>query len=139
MIPLKLVETTPGNHSLLLNAGTTAVDGVVEEFGHEANGYFWEGIAQLLVATEATDLEGRFKYDPEGGMFVAYGEDVAAFVVLKEGHAVSGEEIAAYCREHLADYKCPKSVRVVTALPKGPTGKVLKRELQALWKQSSRQ
>jgi long-chain acyl-CoA synthetase len=68
-----------------------------------------------------------------------YGEDVAAFVVLKEGRTASGEEVAAYCREHLADYKCPKSVRVVASLPKGPTGKVLKRELQALWKQGSRQ
>jgi long-chain acyl-CoA synthetase len=63
-----------------------------------------------------------------------YGEDVAAFVVLKEGRAANGEEIADYCREHLADFKCPKTVRVVTSLPKGPTGKVLKRELQALWK-----
>src|SRR5215217_3602687 len=68
-----------------------------------------------------------------------YGEDVAAFVVLKEGRAASGEEIAAYCREHLADFKCPKTVRVVPALPKGPTGKVLKRELQAMWRQESRQ
>jgi long-chain acyl-CoA synthetase len=65
-----------------------------------------------------------------------YGEDVAAFVVLKEGRAASAEEVAAYCRDHLADYKCPKTVRVVAALPKGPTGKVLKRELQALWRQS---
>jgi long-chain acyl-CoA synthetase len=65
-----------------------------------------------------------------------YGEDVAAFVVLKEGREASGEEIVAYCREHLADFKCPKIVRVVASLPKGPTGKVLKRELQALWKQS---
>ncbi|MBV9923797.1 MAG: AMP-binding protein [Acidobacteria bacterium] len=63
-----------------------------------------------------------------------YGEDVAAFAVLREGHEVSGEVLAAYCREHLADYKCPKAVRVVDALPKGPTGKVLKRELQALWR-----
>ena len=67
-----------------------------------------------------------------------YGEEVAAFVVLKEGRAATGEELAAYCREHLADFKCPKAVRVVRALPKGPTGKVLKRELQALWKQNSR-
>ncbi|HEX8338538.1 MAG TPA: long-chain fatty acid--CoA ligase [Pyrinomonadaceae bacterium] len=64
-----------------------------------------------------------------------YGEDVAAFVVPKAGREVSGEELAAYCREHLADFKCPKSVRVVAALPKGPTGKVLKRELRALWRQ----
>jgi acyl-CoA synthetase (AMP-forming)/AMP-acid ligase II len=63
-----------------------------------------------------------------------YGEDVAAFVVLKEGREATAEEIAAYCREHLADFKCPKTVRVVAALPKGPTGKVLKRELQALWR-----
>ena len=63
-----------------------------------------------------------------------YGEDVAAFIVLKEGREASGEEIAAFCREHLADFKCPKTVRVVASLPKGPTGKVLKRELQALWK-----
>jgi long-chain acyl-CoA synthetase len=68
-----------------------------------------------------------------------YGEDVAAFVVLKEGRTATGEEVAAYCREHLADYKCPKTVRVVAALPKGPTGKVLKRELQALWRQSGSQ
>ncbi|MET0622261.1 MAG: long-chain-fatty-acid--CoA ligase [Pyrinomonadaceae bacterium] len=65
-----------------------------------------------------------------------YGEDVAAFVVLKEGREASAEEIAAYCREHLADFKCPKTVRVVPALPKGPTGKVLKRELQALWRET---
>jgi long-chain acyl-CoA synthetase len=62
-----------------------------------------------------------------------YGEEVAAFVVAKEGHALTADEIIAHCREHLADFKCPKAVRVVSALPKGPTGKVLKRELQARW------
>ena len=58
-----------------------------------------------------------------------YGEEVAAFVVLKGGHAATCEEIIAYCREHLADFKCPKSIHIVETLPKGPTGKVLKREL----------
>ncbi|WP_433088329.1 Imm51 family immunity protein [Dactylosporangium sp. CA-052675] len=82
MTPLKIVETRPGNYSLLLNAGTTAVDGLVEELGHEANGYFWEGVAQLLVATGAPELEGRVKYDPEGGMFVAYGTDRPALEQL---------------------------------------------------------
>lgn len=62
-----------------------------------------------------------------------YGEEVAAFVALKEGKTASEDEIVAYCREHLADFKCPKTVRVVESLPKGPTGKVLKRELQKLW------
>lgn len=58
-----------------------------------------------------------------------YGEEVAAFIVLKEGARATEEEIIAFCREHLADYKCPKSVRFVTDIPKGPTGKLLKREL----------
>src|SRR3989440_3362053 len=58
-----------------------------------------------------------------------YGEEVAAFIVLKHGMKVSEEELIAFCREHLADYKCPKSVRFVADIPKGPTGKLLKREL----------
>jgi len=58
-----------------------------------------------------------------------YGEEVAAFVVLKEGHGASAEEIAQFCRAHLADYKCPKTINFLAELPKGPTGKVLKREL----------
>jgi len=58
-----------------------------------------------------------------------YGEEVAAFVVLQEGSAASAEEIIEYCRAHLADFKCPKSIAFLAELPKGPTGKVLKREL----------
>ncbi|HKZ03024.1 MAG TPA: long-chain-fatty-acid--CoA ligase [Pyrinomonadaceae bacterium] len=58
-----------------------------------------------------------------------YGEEVAAFVVLKEGASASPEELIAFCRERLADYKCPKTIRVLNEIPKGPTGKLLKREL----------
>jgi long-chain acyl-CoA synthetase len=58
-----------------------------------------------------------------------YGEEVVAFIVLREGATVSEDEMLDYCRERLADYKCPKSVRFVADIPKGPTGKLLKREL----------
>ena len=58
-----------------------------------------------------------------------YGEEVAAFVVLKEGVETSGEELMEFCRTHLADFKCPKTVRFLDEMPKGPTGKLLKREL----------
>jgi long-chain acyl-CoA synthetase len=58
-----------------------------------------------------------------------YGEEVAAFVVLKEGRQITEAELIAYCTERLADYKCPKSIRIVKDIPKGPTGKLLKREL----------
>jgi len=61
-----------------------------------------------------------------------YGEEVAAFVVLKEGVAATEDELMSFCREQLADYKCPKRVHFVADIPKGPTGKLLKRELANL-------
>ncbi|WP_155371154.1 Imm51 family immunity protein [Catellatospora vulcania] len=78
MTPLKLVETDPGKFSLLLGTGGLVVDDLVQELGHEPNGYFWEGVAELLVTHEAPALAGRFSYDPEAGMFCAYGRDRAA-------------------------------------------------------------
>ena len=62
-----------------------------------------------------------------------YGEEVAAFVVLKDGAGTSEEELLSYCTERLADYKCPKTIRIVTEIPKGPTGKLLKRELARIF------
>jgi long-chain acyl-CoA synthetase len=61
-----------------------------------------------------------------------YGEEVAAFVVLKPGCEASEEELIEFCRGHLADYKCPKKIHFVEDIPKGPTGKLLKRELAKL-------
>jgi long-chain acyl-CoA synthetase len=58
-----------------------------------------------------------------------YGEEVTAFVVLKKGEQATEEELLAHCRERLADFKCPKTIHIVTEIPKGPTGKLLKREL----------
>jgi acyl-CoA synthetase (AMP-forming)/AMP-acid ligase II len=58
-----------------------------------------------------------------------YGEEVAAFVVLKEGAEASAGELLEFCRAHLADFKCPKTIHFLDEMPKGPTGKLLKREL----------
>lgn len=82
MDPLKLFETSPGKWSLLLDAGTTAVDGLVEESGLDPGGYFWEGVARFLVQTRAPELDGRVSYDPEASMFCAYGPDRAALEEL---------------------------------------------------------
>ena len=69
-----------------------------------------------------------------------WGEKVLAFVALKEGAEATGEDIIAFARDRLAHYKCPKSVEVVEALPRNPTGKVLKRELRApYWEGRNRQ
>jgi long-chain acyl-CoA synthetase len=66
-----------------------------------------------------------------------YGEEVKAFIVLKDGARASEEELLAFCRARLADYKCPKSVAFLREIPKGPTGKLLKRELAQAVKESS--
>ncbi|MEK6281188.1 MAG: long-chain fatty acid--CoA ligase [Acidobacteriota bacterium] len=65
-----------------------------------------------------------------------YGEEVAAFIVLKEGREATEDELITFCRERLADYKCPKTLRIVKDIPKGPTGKLLKRELVNKFTQS---
>jgi acyl-CoA synthetase (AMP-forming)/AMP-acid ligase II len=54
---------------------------------------------------------------------------VAAVVVLKDGAKTSEQEVIDYCKARLADFKCPKTVRFLDDIPKGPTGKLLKRDL----------
>jgi long-chain acyl-CoA synthetase len=58
-----------------------------------------------------------------------YGEEVKSFVVPREGQQATEDEILSFCRERLADFKCPKSIEFLREIPKGPTGKLLKREL----------
>ena len=58
------------------------------------------------------------------------GETVRAAVVLKENEEVTTEEIIAFCRERMADYKVPASVEFIEELPKSATGKILKRVLR---------
>jgi len=59
------------------------------------------------------------------------GEDVVAFVVLRPGATAGAEELRAFGLERLADYKVPRQFFFVDELPRNPTGKVVKRELQA--------
>ena len=60
------------------------------------------------------------------------GESVKAFVVVHAGAELSAAEVEDHCRAHLAAYKCPRHVAFVDALPKSPSGKVLKRVLRTL-------
>ena len=55
-----------------------------------------------------------------------WGEEVAAAIVLKEGtDAAAGEaSVMAFCRERLADFKCPKKIYVTSAIPRTATGKI---------------
>lgn len=60
-----------------------------------------------------------------------WGEAVKAMVVLKEGEDAGPADIIAHARTRIAGYKCPKSVEFIAALPRNPSGKILRRELRA--------
>jgi acyl-CoA synthetase (AMP-forming)/AMP-acid ligase II len=61
-----------------------------------------------------------------------WSEAVTAFVVLRPGAAVSGDELREHCRAEMAAYKVPKAVHLVEELPVDPQGKLLKRELRRM-------
>jgi fatty-acyl-CoA synthase len=60
-------------------------------------------------------------------------EAVTAVIVLKTGESLTEEEVMAFCRSHMADFKSPKRVVFTDALPKNPSGKLLKRELRRIY------
>lgn len=60
-------------------------------------------------------------------------ERVHAVVVFRTSESVSEEDLKAFCKQHLASYKSPKSFDFVDSLPKSPQGKVLKRDLRKFY------
>ena len=58
------------------------------------------------------------------------GEEIAAAIALKPGAEATPDELRAYVKEQVAAYKYPRHVWMVDELPKGPTGKILKREIK---------
>jgi acyl-CoA synthetase (AMP-forming)/AMP-acid ligase II len=69
-----------------------------------------------------------------------WGETVKAVVALRPGHQATEQEIIGFARERLAHYKCPRTVDFIDALPRNPSGKVLKRTLRApFWEGRDRQ
>ena len=61
-----------------------------------------------------------------------YGEEVCAWIRLREGHAVTAEDIREYCRGQIASYKIPRYVRFTTEFPMTVTGKVQKFRMREL-------
>ena len=59
-----------------------------------------------------------------------WGETVKAIVVLAPGEKLDESAVIEHCRHNLAHYKCPTSVEATDALPRNPSGKILKRELR---------
>jgi acyl-CoA synthetase (AMP-forming)/AMP-acid ligase II len=58
-------------------------------------------------------------------------ESVHAAVSLKKGATVTPEELIGFCKKNIARYKAPKSIEIMPEIPKGATGKILKREMKS--------
>jgi len=89
-----------------------------------------ENVASREVEEAVYRLEGVSEVAVIGLPHPYWIEAVTACVVVKAGHVLSEEQVIAHCRAHLATFKSPKKVVLIDALPKNPSGKILKRELR---------
>ncbi len=60
----------------------------------------------------------------------SHGEEIKAFVILKDGQSATADQLVAWCKENMAAYKYPRIIELRDALPMTATGKILKRELR---------
>ncbi|HEV3128303.1 MAG TPA: AMP-binding protein [Solirubrobacteraceae bacterium] len=82
-------------------------------------------VEELLITHEAIEEAAVIGVDdPE------FGQRLAAYVVLRTGRELGEEEVKEFVKANLARYKVPRDVHFLDALPRNPTGKVLKRELR---------
>ncbi len=108
----------------------------------DADGYLYivgrkkEMIVRGGMNVYADDVEAALQAHPAvveaaviGVPHDVLGEDVAAFVVLEPGQSLSGEDLQRFVGERLADYKVPRRVTFLAALPRNAGGKVLKAQL----------
>ncbi|MDT7686024.1 MAG: fatty-acyl-CoA synthase [Pseudonocardiales bacterium] len=109
-------------------AGRLFIDGRDDEMivsGGE--NVFPREIEELLARHEAIKEASTIGVPDE-----KFGQGLRAFVVLRDGAALSGEEVRRYVAENLARFKSPREVVFLDVLPRNPTGKVLKRQLAEL-------
>jgi len=89
-----------------------------------------ENVASREVEETIYELEGVAEAAVFGISHSRWIEAVTAVVVPKPGVSLTPDEVLAHARTSLASYKCPKYVVITDALPKNPSGKILKRELR---------
>ncbi len=82
-------------------------------------------VEEVLYAHEAVEEAAVVGVPDE-----SHGEEVKAVVALLAGKTASEQELIAFCKERLSAYKYPRTVEFMNSLPKGPSGKILKRELR---------
>jgi malonyl-CoA/methylmalonyl-CoA synthetase len=92
-----------------------------------------ENVSAKEVETVINTIDGVVEASVVGVPDPAWGERVAVAVVLQPGARVDVEDIKTVCKTHLHDWKCPKEIAFVEALPRNTMGKVLKEEVKYLF------
>ena len=82
-------------------------------------------VEELLAGHDAVEEVAVIGVDDE-----KFGQRLKAFVVLRDGHELTEDDVKGYVKDNLARYKVPREVEFIDELPRNPTGKVLKRELK---------
>lgn len=93
-----------------------------------------ENVSPKEVETVINQVEGVAESSVVGIPDDKWGERVVAAVVTGPGARVGAQEIRRYCKEHLHNWKCPKEIVFLKALPKNKMGKVLKENLKEFFK-----
>ena len=89
-----------------------------------------ENVASREVEEAIYQLDGVAEVAVFGVSHPRWVEAVVAVVVPKPGASLTEQQVIEHTRAHLAGYKTPKHVVVTDALPKNPSGKILKRQLR---------
>jgi long-chain acyl-CoA synthetase len=111
----------------------------------DSDGYYWfRGRIKQIIIRAGSNISPQeveevlyqhpavFEAGVVGKPDAVYGETVAAFVSLRPGAKVEESELRDFARQRLADYKVPETVVILPELPKGLTGKVLRRALKEM-------
>ena len=64
-----------------------------------------------------------------------YGEEIVAYVVVRDGETMSEDEIQSHCADNMPGFRVPKQFHFIEALPKNDRGKVRRPDLQTLWQE----
>ena len=87
----------------------------------------WPAEVEAVFYTHPAVLEAAVYGVPDS----VRGERVRAAVTLRAGHQASPDDLRGHLQRQVAAYKLPETIEIVQQLPKGATGKILKRELRA--------
>jgi long-chain acyl-CoA synthetase len=111
----------------------------------DPDGYYWfKGRKKEIIIRAGSNISPREVEDAlykhpavleaavVGAPDPVYGERVAAFIVLREGHTVDPQELRRFAQQHLADHKLPEEIQFLKELPKSPTGKLHRRVLKEM-------